>query len=268
MEVGITYAGDRAYYSPTTDAICIPPKESFISESELYGTTLHEFAHSTGSEKRLNRQLKSYYADSESYAIEELRAEIASVFMTVELGIKMSDSVVENHQAYVQSWLSQIKQDHNVLFTAIKDADKIADYLMDMGRVELLREQLAIEQKMPKELEGASYEIWQLKDCPENELLHFTEYAYASKFRLSESRYEKVYEATVTEETDSLDKLYYKFNVEKPENFKGHSMSMSDIVVLNKEGERSAWYCDSIGFKEVSEFCLCQKQSLKKGRSR
>lgn len=268
MEVGIVYGGDEAYYSPTNDYIRLPLKESFVSESELYGTTFHEFAHASGAESRLNRPLTSFYADTQSYALEELRAEIASTFMCAEIGIDMPQAVIENHKGYVQSWLSQIKENHNILFSAIKDADRIADYLMDMGRVEILREKLAIAQQMPKGFEDVNYEVWQLKDTPENEPLHFVDFAYASKFRLNESRYEKVYEGIAKEGEDSLDKLYYKFNVSKPDDFRGHSLSVSDVIVLNEEGKRKAWYCDSVGFQEVEGFCVSQKQSAKKGKSR
>ena len=97
-------------------------------------------------------------------------------------------------------------------------------------------------------------------------MLHFTPYEYASKFRLTESRYEKVYEATATKEEDSLDKIYHKFNLEKPEGYKGHSLSMSDVVVLNVDGVRKAWYCDDIGFKEMPEFCVTKAKSLERDR--
>lgn len=266
MGVYITYGGDSAFYNITTDCIHLPNKERFRESSELYGTTLHEFAHATGAESRLDRKLEGFATNSEKYAIEELRAEIASTFLTAEMGIEMPYNVVENHMAYVQSWLSQIKENHNILFSAIKDAEKIADYIMEKGRVDLLREKLDIINKMPKSLKNIDYEIWQLKDIPENEMLHFTPYEYASKFRLTESRYEKVYEATATKEEDSLDKIYHKFNLEKPEGYKGHSLSMSDVVVLNVDGVRKAWYCDDIGFKEMPEFCVTKAKSLERDR--
>lgn len=263
MGVNLIYGGDSAFYSLSTDSIFLPDRENFVSEAELYGTTLHEFSHASGAETRLNRDLKSFTEDSDSYAIEELRAEIASTFLTSEIGIEMSQSVVENHLAYVQSWLSQIKENHGVLFSAIRDAEKISDYILEIGRVDILREKLEIINEMPRNLENVTYEIWQLKDIPENEMLHFTCFEYASKFRLTESRYEKIYEATATKNEDSLDKLYYKFNVEKPNDYKGHSMSVSDIVVLHMDGRRKAWFCDDVGFKEVPEFCMVTERTKK-----
>lgn len=180
----------------------------------------------------------------------------------------MPDSLVENHKAYVQSWLSAIKKDHNALFAAIKDADKITDYMLDKGRVDILREKLETAAQMPKKLPGISYEIWQLKDTPENRALLFSSYDYASEFRLTESRYDKVYEAQAGEDDYTLDKLYYKFSVNHPEDFRGRSMSMSDVVILNIEGQRTAWYCDSFGFKEVKGFCQTPKSTELRGKGR
>ena len=268
MEIRLIYGGDEAYYSPVSDTVHLPPQEAFFSTDARIGTTLHELSHATSAPSRLDRPVVGYREDPEKYAIEELRAEIASTFVSAEIGANVPDSVIENHMAYVQSWLSQIKEDHNVLFSAIKEADKIADYMIDKGRVEVLREKLAIEEQMPKAVEGMSYEIWQLKDIPENRSIQFADYAFASLYRLTESRYDKVYEAPATTETNTLDKLYTKFNIDHPADFKGHSMSMSDIVVLNDKGKRTAWYCDSFGFREVAGFCRTPQQTEKRGKAR
>ena len=267
MGVNIYYGGDEAYYDSKQDRIQLPPKEAFYSANEYYGTALHELSHSTSAPNRLNRPIGGYHTDRDSYAIEELRAEISSVYVCAELEIDMPESAVQNNLAYVQSWLSHIKEDHTILFSAIKDADKIADYMLDQGRVEVLREKLETEAKMPKRLSGI-YEIWQLKDMPENHALLFSDYDCASMFRLTESRYDKVYEKPITAEVDSLEKIYYKFNVSHPKDFKGHSLSMSDVIVLNMDGKRTGWYCDRIGFKEIEGFCKMQQPIERKGRTR
>ena len=268
MEVPLVYGGDEAYYKPATDTIHLPPKESFFSTASYVSTALHELAHATSAPSRLDRPIAGYLEDPDKYALEELRAEIASTFASGELSVDIPEEVTQNHLAYVSSWLSQIKEDPNVLFTAIKDADKIADYLIDKGRVEELREKLEIEAKMPKKINGVSYEIWQLKDTPENKALLFSDYAYASLFRLTESRYDKVYEAQAGEDDYTLDRIYYKFNVNHPADFRGHSLSMSDVVVLNIDGEKTGWYIDRAGFKKVPGFCQAQVQTEKRGRAR
>lgn len=65
--------------------------------------------------------------------------------------------------------------------------------------------------------------------------------------------YELVYTAPLTEQ-DSLESIYTRFNINHPADFKGHSLSVSDIVVLHQDGENTAHYCDRFGFSQVPEF--------------
>ena len=174
---------------------------------------------------------------------------------------------MNNHLSYVASWIKAIKDDSNVLFHAIKEADRAADYLMEQGRVQELREKMTIEAQMPKGFQEATYEIWQLKDTPENRPILFADYAFASLYRLTESRYNKVYEATADATTDSLDKIFMKFNIDHPSDFAGHSLSKSDIVVLNQDGTKTAHYVDAWGFQEVKGFMQTHKQTEKRGRA-
>ena len=128
-ETPIIYGGSRAYYNHLKDEIHLPKRDDFLSYNEFYSTALHEIGHSTGHEKRLNRDLKSGFG-SKSYAIEELRAEIASMFIEQDLGIPKEEKHIENNTAYIKSWYDVIKEDPNVLFMAIQDADKICKYVM------------------------------------------------------------------------------------------------------------------------------------------
>lgn len=65
--------------------------------------------------------------------------------------------------------------------------------------------------------------------------------------------YELVYTAPLTEK-DSLESIYTRFNIDRPADFKGHSLSVSDIVVLHRDGKDTAHYCDRFGFSQVPEF--------------
>ena len=127
-EAEIVYGGGQAFYSPTTDEIHLPPREDFYSLQEFYSTALHELGHSTGHAKRLIRDLSGGFG-SENYALEELRAEIASLFMEQDFEISVNENEVRNNSAYIQSWKAAIKDDPNVLFTAIADAEKITKYV-------------------------------------------------------------------------------------------------------------------------------------------
>ena len=135
---GVTfkYGGNAAYYNETIDTIVLPRKEQFKTEAAFYGTALHELAHSTGHEARLNRTMKGSFG-SEKYAREELIAEFASVFIGQEKGVGYSERNLENSKAYIQEWVSVLKNDKTELFTAIKEAEKASEMVVgyELGKV-------------------------------------------------------------------------------------------------------------------------------------
>lgn len=128
-EAKIVYGGDEAFYRPSTDEIHLPERNAFVDLPEFYSTALHEVGHSTGHEKRLNRDLSGGFG-SDKYAEEELRAELASMFMEQDLGVEAGEKHIENNSAYIQAWHDKIKDDPNILFRAIVDAEKIAQFVM------------------------------------------------------------------------------------------------------------------------------------------
>ena len=133
-------------YIPAKDKIMMPTAELFHNEHEYFTTKLHEMAHATGHESRLKRVLSSR-TDIESYAKEELRVEIASCFIASDLGLDVINTEhAENHAAYIQSWHSVVKEDHNVLISAIYEAEGIADYMIrQTGYVKEAEEKLFFE---------------------------------------------------------------------------------------------------------------------------
>lgn len=128
-EAKIIHGGSEAYYNRMTDEIHLPLREDFKTMLGYYSTAFHEVGHSTGKDTRLNRDLGGGFG-SESYAIEELRAEIASMFLEQDLGIESSAGRIQNNAAYIQAWKEKIKEDPNALFLAISDADKISKYII------------------------------------------------------------------------------------------------------------------------------------------
>ena len=76
--------GDRAFYRPAEDKIHLPAPEQFLSSYDYYATAMHELAHATGAEHRLNRDLSGMFG-TPSYAFEELVAEMSSAFMSEHL---------------------------------------------------------------------------------------------------------------------------------------------------------------------------------------
>lgn len=121
--------GDRAFYRITTDDIHLPAIEQFNTMQDYYATALHEIAHSTGHPSRLNRKMGG--ADRENYALEELRAEMAAIFMQMENGIQLEGKHYENHSAYLASWLETVKNDTKIFTSAVSDAMKISDYVTE-----------------------------------------------------------------------------------------------------------------------------------------
>ena len=146
----ITYGGSRAYYSPSLDEIHLPKIEDFKSMQDYYATALHEIAHSTGHKSRLNRNLEGIFG-TEDYAKEELRAELASVFMQTELGITIDGHHFENHGAYLSSWLNAVRKDAKEFFAAARDAENISDYVAEHYLQSERKEEKAQEKNQFKE---------------------------------------------------------------------------------------------------------------------
>ena len=99
----------------------------FIDEYSYYATELHELCHSTGHESRLNRNLQT--KDKKEYAREELIAEISSSFLMQELNISSTAEHYDNHKAYIQSWISILKDKPNELFKAINESNKVTKFI-------------------------------------------------------------------------------------------------------------------------------------------
>jgi antirestriction protein ArdC len=123
----IRIGGERAFYSPATDHIQMPPQSAFATAEGFCGTLVHELGHWTGAEPRLNRDLRNHFG-SHDYAREELRAEIGQMMVCAELGI--ADCDFSNNAAYVASWLEKLRSDRKEIFRAAADAQRIADYLL------------------------------------------------------------------------------------------------------------------------------------------
>ena len=124
---------DQAFYSRSQDSIHLPPKDAFKDAAGYYGTALHELAHWTGHPSRLDRATltESYRFGDTNYAREELRAELASVFLAAQRGIPHNP---EQHAAYVGSWVAALKRDKNEIFRAAHDASAATDFLLTLER--------------------------------------------------------------------------------------------------------------------------------------
>ena len=131
----VRHGGNRAFFDTIHDRIQLPIKEAFGSPASYYATALHELAHWTGHENRLNRIDKLARFGDKSYSAEELVAELAGAFLTAALGIP-NERTLDTATAYLGHWLEVLKSDNRAIFTAATAASTAADYILDFSRVE------------------------------------------------------------------------------------------------------------------------------------
>ncbi|MDT3402289.1 ArdC family protein [Mucilaginibacter terrae] len=124
--------GQYPVYYPVRDLVSVPPISSFSSAEEYYAALFHELAHSTGHELRLGRKeiTESAGYGSEPYSCEELTAELTATFLCALTGI--GQQTIENSAAYLQGWLSALKNDKTLLVKAAGQAQKAADYIRNI----------------------------------------------------------------------------------------------------------------------------------------
>lgn len=132
---------------------------------------------------------------------------------------------------------------------------------LDAGRLE--RNEV-MEKYYQKQFEGCNttYSIYQLKESQKDRLFMSLDWIRSKGFLTERKYYDFVYMDILTDgdwQTDQvpLEEIYYKFNADHPANYHGRSLSVSDVVVIRKDGLEKAYYCDTFGFTEVPEF-FCQ----------
>ncbi len=126
--------GDEAYYSPSRDLIRLPLFDQFTDANEYYSTAFHESVHSTMKESRCNRaedrKGKLVAFGSNDYSKEELIAEIGSASLMNIIGIE-TGKTFQNSTAYIQSWLSVLKNDVKFIVSASSKAEKAVNYILN-----------------------------------------------------------------------------------------------------------------------------------------
>ncbi len=132
-QADIRHGGAKAFYRPSADFIQLPPKRSFDTMSNYYGTAFHELVHWTEKDGRVGRK------EGHEYAFGELVAEIGACFLLMELGIPLADEMTAHSRGYVKEWLKGMKDDTVVggvskgskfIFDAATQAGKAVDYLL------------------------------------------------------------------------------------------------------------------------------------------
>jgi antirestriction protein ArdC len=124
----LLHGGSSACYMPSRDAVYMPEPTQFTTRETYYSTLFHEFGHSTGAVKRLNRKFGKHFGDAD-YAREELVAEFTAAFLSAESGVVSADLDAHN-AAYISNWLTSFKADARLAVTAAQRAQKAADLIM------------------------------------------------------------------------------------------------------------------------------------------
>ena len=114
----IAHGGNKAFYMPSQHRIQMPHRSQFKSDNGYHATLLHELTHWT---------MKDLERDVDTYAFEELVAELGSVFMCQHFGLVYE---LDNHASYLKSWLEKLQDDPKYIARAAAQAQKAADHLI------------------------------------------------------------------------------------------------------------------------------------------
>ena len=139
-------AGDRAYYNLKDDRVVLPERSQFPSQDAYTHTALHDLGHATGHPSRLNRPTLVNHGGfgTETYAREELRAEIAAMMTGEQLGVGHEP---RHGTAYVSSRIEALKNDPKEIRAAAVDAQRISDWLLARERERSVADERAVQER-------------------------------------------------------------------------------------------------------------------------
>ena len=211
--------GDRACYSPSKDKIVLPEKDQFDTSNKYYATALHELGHWTGHESRLDRTKFHAPYGTPTYAREELRAEIASFIMGVELEIGHDPG---QHMAYIDSWVKDLKDRPTEIFKACSDAEKINSFIMDFEKEREINMEHQAEQQPQQQAE---------KSIPQNHSINNGEPKQFISFVANVRQENEFHDTTdITFVLDLADK-------NKSQNKSNQVVKFKNAVVLDEEDD-------------------------------
>ena len=233
--------GANGYFSLTDKRIAI--KEG-VSELQAVKTAIHEIAHAKLHDVDLNAPPEQQ--NRVDRHTREVEAESVAYTVCQHFGLDTSDYSF----GYVAGWSSG--KEMTELKASLETIQATAKELITEieGHFTELQQQRQAEQE-----QGDTFSIYQLKRGDETRDLRFEPYdrLQATGHTVDRANYELVYTAPLTKDM-TLGDIWEKFNIDHPADFKGRSLSVSDIVVLHQNGENTAHYVDSIGFQQVPEF--------------
>ena len=235
--------GAKGYYHTVDKEIVI---QKGMSESQTLKTLVHEVSHA----RLHDRDAMKAEGVAKSAQQKELEAE--SIAYTVMFHYHMDTSGYSI--PYLASWSGSqdTKQLKACMDTIRRTAGEIIEE-MDSFMAERMKE-LAAEKSAEQDTD--LYTIYQIREGSPAGVFEFMgmDYIRQKGMEIRPEDYQKVYVGALVPGT-TLEDLYIQFNGPKmPEDFTGHSLSVSDIVVVHKDGEDHAYYVDRFGYEEVPEF--------------
>ena len=255
--------GAHGYYHLEDKRIAI---DEGMSELQTLKTAIHEIAHAKLHDIDLNAP-KDEQQPRVDRRTREVEAESVAYTVCQHYGLDTSDYSF----GYVAGWssgreLAELKGSlETIRSTAAEIINSIDEHIAQIQK-EQDKEQAAPAQEQPEQeapQDKDTFSIFQIKGGDETRDLRFEPYdrLTATGHRVDPKNYALVYSAELTPGT-SLEDIYTRFNIDHPKDFKGHSLSVSDVVVLHQNGQDTAHYADSFGYKEVPEFFKEQEKAL------
>ena len=201
----------------------------------------------------------------------KLHCNLAEMEQAAQGRLQSGEELTPEQTAYFHAVLSYVQECRPMLNQGqyqLPEPPKLSDFdqtLQDYkAQVEAeIAQEAAAAGMTVEEYAAAGYEapqqdtfsIYQLRSGEETRDYRFEPYERLQAVGLAVERanYDLVYTAPLDEKT-TLEDIYRTFNIDHPADFKGHSLSVSDVVVLQRGGQQTAHYCDSFGFQEVPEF--------------
>ena len=129
----VKHAGDRAFWTDSTENITMPPQSRFKTNADYWLTYLHEASHWTELSRHTNWDRHTH-----GYAMGELRAELSAIYLAQAARIPRAESqdALNNHASYLKSWLEKMKGDNRWIFSACKFADEAANCILKIANMQ------------------------------------------------------------------------------------------------------------------------------------
>lgn len=227
-----------------------------MSELQTIKTAIHEIAHAKLHDIDPNAP-KEEQAGRPDRRTREVQAESVAYAVCQHYGLDTSDYSF----GYVAGWSSGRELDElkssleTIRSTAAEIINSIDEHLQEIQK-ERDKEQVQKE-TVPEvaALDKDTFSIYQLKRGDETRDFRFEPYdrLAATGRTADQANYDLIYTAELTPGT-SLEDIYIRFNIDHPKDFRGRSLSISDVVVLHQNGQDTAHYVDSSGYRQVPEF--------------